>query len=58
MQFEIDSKTLDFKHDEAYLADVGDARKNQSLVQDSTNASWFAKNVQPLLAIGLILVTS
>lgn len=57
MQFEIESKTLDLKRDEAYLADIDSARVNQSRVQESANASWLAKNVQPLLAIALVALT-
>lgn len=57
LQFEIESKALDLKRDEAYLADVDSARTNQSRVQESPNASWLAKNVQPLLAVALIALT-
>lgn len=57
MQFEIDSKNIDLKRDEAYLADVDSARVNQSRVQESANASWLAKNVQPMLAIALVALT-
>lgn len=57
LQFEIESKTLDLKRDEAYLADVDSARVNQSRVQESVNASWLAKNVQPILAVALIALT-
>jgi len=57
LQFEIESKTLDLKRDEAYLADVDSARVNQSRVQESANASWLSKNVQPLMAVVLIALT-
>ncbi|MEN9308582.1 MAG: hypothetical protein RL173_2514 [Fibrobacterota bacterium] len=56
-QFEIESKTLDLKRDEAYLADVDSARVNQSRVQESANASWMSKNIQPFLAVVLIALT-
>jgi hypothetical protein len=57
MQFEIDSKTLDLKQYEAAIDDTKDARKNQTLVQDSVNASWMSKNILPILALALIGLT-
>jgi uncharacterized membrane protein (DUF106 family) len=57
MQFEIESRTLDLKQYEAAIDDTKDARKNQTLVQDSVNASWMSKNIQPMLAIALVLLT-
>lgn len=57
LQYEIESKTLDLKRDEVFLADVDSARVNQSRVQETANASWLAKNVQPFLAVVLIALT-
>jgi len=41
----------------AKMADTDSARDNQSLVQQSKEASWLSKNVQPALAVFIIGVT-
>ena len=38
-----------------YLKDTQDARSNFTKIQESTNASWLAKNILPVLAVGVTL---
>jgi len=57
MQYDIDMKKLSVQETTAYLADVGSARENQSRVQESEHASWLSKNVQPMLAVGILALT-
>lgn len=57
MQYQVQMATLGLQEKEAYLADSASARDNQSRVQESEHASWIAKNVQPMLAVGIIGLT-
>jgi len=57
MQYDIEIKKLGVQEATAYLADVGSARDNQSRVQESEHASWLSKNVQPMLAVGILGLT-
>jgi len=57
MKFEIDMATLGVKAEELYLADTSSARAHQTAVQTSENASWLAKNVHPMLAVGILGLT-
>ena len=57
MKFETDMATLGVKEAELYLADTGSARAHQSEVQTSEHASWLAKNVHPMLAVGILGLT-
>lgn len=57
MQYQVQMATLGLQEKEAYLADTASARENQSRVQEAEHASWMAKNVQPILAIGIISLT-
>lgn len=57
MHHEIEKATLGVEETKAYLADVDSARVNQSRVQESQYSSALAKNVQPILAIGIIVLT-
>jgi hypothetical protein len=57
MQYEIEMQRLGLEETKAYLADTDSARVNQSRVQESTTASWLAKNVQPVLALGILGLT-
>lgn len=56
-QHELDMATLGVRETEAYLGDTADARANQSRVQETANASWLAKNIQPMLAVAIIALT-
>jgi hypothetical protein len=49
--------TLGLQETQANLADAASVRENQSRVQEAEHASWMAKNVQPMLAIGIIGLT-
>jgi hypothetical protein len=57
MQHEEQMATLGVQETQAYLADAASARDNQSRVQESEHASWLAKNVQPMLAVGIMALT-
>jgi hypothetical protein len=39
--------------DEAYLKDTQDARLAYSKIQESENSSWLAKNIMPVLTLGV-----
>jgi hypothetical protein len=56
-QFEIDVKNLDLEDKKAILGDIDSARKRDSDVQASANASTLAKNVSPVLALGGVFLT-
>jgi len=57
MKFETDMATLGVKEQEQYFADTRSARAHQTEVQSSENASWLAKNVHPMLAVGILGLT-
>jgi hypothetical protein len=57
LQYQVQMSTLGLQETEAYLGDTANARDNQSRVQEAKDASWMAKNVQPMLAIGIISLT-
>lgn len=57
LDYELEMARLGVDEKRALLADVDSARVNQSRVQEAANASWLAKNVQPLLAVAIIGLT-
>jgi len=57
LQYEQEMRALGIKEQEIYLADTASAREHQSRVQESEHASWLAKNVQPVLAVGILGLT-
>lgn len=57
MHHEAQMASLGLQEKQAYLADLGSARDNQSRVQESENASWLAKNVHSFLAVSIIGLT-
>ncbi|MBW8190361.1 hypothetical protein K0504_04870 [Neiella marina] len=57
MQYELEMATLGLEEKKVHLADTASARDHQSRVQESEHASWLAKNVHPLLAVGIIGLT-
>ena len=57
MKFETDMATLGLKETELYIGDTSSARSHQTAVQTSENASWLAKNVHPMLAVGILGLT-
>jgi len=50
LQHDAQMVALGLQETQAYLADAVSARDNQYRVQESEQATWLAKNVQPLLA--------
>jgi len=50
LQHDAQMAALGLQETQAYLADVANARDNQYRVQESEQATWLAKNGQPLLA--------
>ena len=50
-------RALDVRETELYLKDTDSARDSQARVQESENASWLAKNIQPIIALILIILT-
>lgn len=57
MQHETEMRALGIRETELYLHDVDSARVNQSRVQESVHASWLSKNVQPILALMIVVLT-
>lgn len=57
LQHDFEMAKLGLQEKQGILADTADARANQSRVQESEHASWLAKNVHPMLAIGILLLT-
>lgn len=41
----------------AFLEDTANARENQTAIQTSENATWLAKNIHPMLALGIVGLT-
>lgn len=56
-QYEVEMATLGLEEKKEYYADAASARVHHSRVQESEHASWFAKNVHPMLAVGIIGLT-
>lgn len=48
---------LALKEIEAHLADTANARQRDIEANNSVNSSWLAKNITPLLAIGIVALT-
>jgi hypothetical protein len=57
MVHEMELAKLGLEETKSYLADTASARENQTRVQESDHASWLAKNVHPILAIGILSLT-
>ena len=57
LRIQLEDNKLGLEETKAYLADVADARKNQTAIQTSPDAPWYAKAIQPALAIGTVLLT-
>lgn len=56
MEYQLEQKRLGIKEQEIYLQDTASARESQAAIQTSENASWLAKNVAPILALGTTLL--
>jgi len=57
LNYELEDKKLDISKQQIYLKDTQSARDNQSRVQESAHSSWLAKNVHPILALGIVGLT-
>lgn len=57
IEYDLQIAALGLKTDQAYLEDLDSARKNQVAIQESKQASWLAKNIQPVLSIAIIGLT-
>ena len=57
LRLQLEENKLGLEETKAYLADVQDARAQQTAVQTSKDAPWYVKAVQPALAILVVLTT-
>jgi len=57
MQHEATMASLQLQETQSFLVDTQSARQEQTKVQDSAQASWLAKNVQPILSLAIIGIT-
>lgn len=57
LKIQLENNKLSLEETKAYLADVQDARANQTQVQTSVNAPWYVKAVQPFLAVLIVIIT-
>ena len=57
LRLQLEDNKLGLEETKAFLADVADAWKNQSEIQMSADAPWYAKAIQPTLAAFTVLAT-
>lgn len=57
LRLQLEENKLGLEETKTYLADVQDARAQQTAVQTSKDAPWYVKVVQPALAILVVLTT-
>jgi len=57
LRLQLEDNKLSLEEAKVYLADVQDARKNQTTIQTSDNAPWYVKGIQPALALMTVLLT-
>lgn len=57
MLHDAEMSKLSLEDRKAILGDTASAREHQSVVQTSENASWLAKNVHPILGVGILGLT-
>ena len=55
-QYETEMRKLGVQEQEIYLQDKQSAREMAARVQESEKASWFAKNIAPILAFGTTIL--
>lgn len=48
---------LELEHYKVQLADIADARANMSNILTNPNVPWYAKAIQPGLAVGIVILT-
>lgn len=56
-QYDLEIARIGLQSRQMDLADVSNARENQSRVQEAEHASWLSKNVHSLLSIIILLLT-
>ena len=57
LRLQLEDNRLAFEETKAYLADVADARQNQTAILTDAGAPWYAKAIQPALAAFIVLAT-
>jgi hypothetical protein len=57
LRIQLEENKLGLEETKAVLEDVADARKNQTAIQTSADAPWYAKAIQPWLAAFTVLIT-
>jgi hypothetical protein len=57
LRLQLEDNKLSLEETKAYLVDVADARKTQTAVLMSSEAPWYAKAIQPALAVLMVLAT-
>lgn len=57
MLHDVEMSQLSLEDRKAVLGDTASAREHQSVVQTSEHASWLAKNVHPILGVGILGLT-
>jgi hypothetical protein len=57
LRLQLEDNKLELEETKAYLADVQDARKNQTMLQMDESAPWYVKGVQPTLAAVIVIAT-
>jgi hypothetical protein len=57
MQYQLDSLRLNIDEEKNRLLDMDSARQRSATVETSTSATWFSKNIAPLLAVVSTLLT-
>ncbi len=57
MDYDIKQRELGITEQKIYLKDTSSAREAQATIQTSEQASWLAKNVGPMLALGTTALT-
>ncbi len=57
LRLQMEDNRLGLEETKAYLADVADARKTNVAVLTSAEAPWYAKAIQPALAVVIVVST-
>lgn len=57
LRLQLEDNKLGLEETKAYLADVADARKNQTAIMTDDKAPWYAKAIQPALAAFVVVAT-
>lgn len=57
LRLQLEDNKVGLEETKAYLEDIASARQNQVAIQTSGEAPWYAKAIQPTLAIITVVVT-